>query len=139
MPTGGDTRKKSVAVPALLGLALLAAAAAVVLWALSPRTLGDVEHEEVSEFSRIRIRRNGDVRAMTFVRDNGDEAVQSRINLSAPHTLVSPYARGMFGSYLYQPNPQRVLIVGLGGGTAEDAGDRGEAMGLGRGLGWDSQ
>lgn len=117
MPAGSNRQKKSVAVPALLGLALLAAAAAVVLWAISPRTLGDLEHEEVSEFSRIRIRRNGDVRAMTFVRDNGDEAVQSRINLSAPHTLVSPYARGMFGSYLYQPNPQRVLIVGLGGGA----------------------
>jgi spermidine synthase len=95
----------------------MAAAAAIVLWSMFPRTLGDLEHEEVSEFSRIRIRRDGDIRAMTFVRDNGDEAVQSRINLSAPHTLVSPYARGMFGSYLYQPNPQRVLIVGLGGGA----------------------
>ena len=80
-------------------------------------TLGRLEHEEVSAFSRIRVRRDGDVRALTFVRDNGQEAVQSRINLSAPHTLVAPYARVMFASYLYQPQPRRVLIVGLGGGA----------------------
>ena len=54
---------------------------------------------------------------MTFVRDNGQEVVQSRVNLNAPHTLVSPYARSMFASYLYQPQPRRVLIVGLGGGA----------------------
>lgn len=85
---------------------------------MSPaRTIGELEHEEVSDFSRIRIRRDGDVRAMTFVRDNGQEAVQSRIDLTAPHRLISPYARAMFGSYLYQPHPRRVLIVGLGGGA----------------------
>ena len=43
--------------------------------------------------------------------------MQSRVNLTAPHTLVSPYARSMFASYLYQPQPRRVLIVGLGGGA----------------------
>ncbi len=85
---------------------------------MSPeRTIGRLEHEEVSDFSRIRVRRDGDVRALTFVRDNGREVVQSRVNLTAPHTLESPYARGMFASYLYQPNPRRVLIVGLGGGA----------------------
>lgn len=78
---------------------------------------GALEHEEVSEFSRIRVRRDGDIRALTFVRDSGQEAVQSRINLSAPQALVSPYAHAMFASYLYQPHPQRVLIVGLGGGA----------------------
>ena len=54
---------------------------------------------------------------MTFVRDNGQEVVQSRVDLSAPHSLVAPYARSMFASYLYQPQPRRVLIVGLGGGA----------------------
>jgi spermidine synthase len=89
-----------------------------VAWSMSPaRSLGQLEHEEVSDFSRIRVRRAGDVRALTFVRDNGQEVIQSRVNLAAPHTLVSPYARGMFASYLYQPHPRRVLIVGLGGGA----------------------
>jgi spermidine synthase len=107
-----------VAIPALLGVALLAAAVAVVLWSTSPaRTLGRLEHEEVSAFSRIRVRSDGEVRALTFVRDNGEEVVQSRISLTAPDTLEAPYARGMFASYLYQPHPRRVLIVGLGGGA----------------------
>ncbi len=102
----------------LLAVALFAAAVALVVWSMSSaQTFGSLEHEEVSAFSRIRIRRDGDVRAMTFVRDNGQEVVQSRVNLNAPHTLVSPYARSMFASYLYQPQPRRVLIVGLGGGA----------------------
>ena len=111
-------RKPSVVVPLLLAVALLAGAIALLSWSMSSaRVLGELEHEEVSPFSRIRIRRDGDVRALTFVRDNGQEAVQSRVNLSSPHTLMSPYARSMFGSYLYQPQPRRVLIVGLGGGA----------------------
>ena len=111
-------RRRSVVTSALLAVALLAAAVAVVLWAMSSAsTIGRLEHEEVSAFSRIRVRRDGDVRALTFVRDNGQEAVQSRLNLAAPHTLMSPYARGMFATYLYQPDPRRVLIVGLGGGA----------------------
>lgn len=112
-----QARRPSVTTPVLLAIALLAAAAALLMWSLTGAPLGDLEHEEVSSFSRIRIRRNGDVRALTFVRDNGQEAVQSRINLASPHTLMSPYARSMFASYLYQPQPRRVLIVGLGGGA----------------------
>lgn len=109
---------RGVAVPVLLAAALLAAAAAVVVWSMSPaRTLGQLEHEEVSTFSHIRVRRGGDVRTLTFVRDNGQEVVQSRVNLVVPHTLISAYARAMFASYLYQPQPSRVLIVGLGGGA----------------------
>jgi spermidine synthase len=116
-PNTGQARRSSVA-PLLLAAALLAVVAGLLFWYSSPaRTLGQLEHEEESAFSQIRVRRNGDVRALTFVRDNGQEAVQSRVNLASPHTLMSPYARGMFGSYLYQPNPRRVLIVGLGGGA----------------------
>lgn len=112
------TRGRSLVAAVFLGAALLAVAVALVAWSVSSaRTVGRLEHEEVSAFSRIRIRRNGDVRALTFVRDNGREAVQSRISLTAPQTLVAQYARGMFASYLYQPHPRRVLIVGLGGGA----------------------
>jgi len=109
---------RRVAAPALLAAALLAAAVALVVWSMSTaRTGGTLEHDEVSAFSRIRVRRDGDVRTLTFVRDNGQEAVQSRVSLTAPQTLLSPYAHSMFASYLYQPHPRRVLIVGLGGGA----------------------
>ena len=110
--------RRSIVAPALLAVAALVAAVALLAWSLSPaRTLGQLEHEEVSAFSHIRVRSSGDVRTLTFVRDSGEEAVQSRINLAAPQILVSPYARAMFASYLYQPEPRRVLIVGLGGGA----------------------
>jgi spermidine synthase len=113
-----ETRWQSVAIPALLAVTLLATGVALVVWSMSSaRSIGQLEHEEVSEFSRIRVRRDGNTRAMTFVRDNGQEAVQSRVDLDAPQTLMSPYARSMFASYLYQPHPRRVLIVGLGGGA----------------------
>jgi spermidine synthase len=116
--SGQERRGRSVVAPALLAAALLALAVALVAWsAFSAPSLGRLEHEEVSPYSRIRVRRDGDVRTLTFVRDNGQEAVQSRVDLTAPHTLQSPYARGMFASYLYQPHPRRVLIVGLGGGA----------------------
>jgi spermidine synthase len=109
---------KRVVAPILVAVALLSAGLAIVSWSmLSAGPLGAVEHEEVSDFSRIRIRRDGDVRALTFVRDDGREAVQSRVNLREPQTLLSPYARSMFASYLYQPQPRHVLIVGLGGGA----------------------
>ncbi len=116
--SGQQSRGRGVVAPFLLAVALLAAAVALVVWAMSSASsAGRLEHEEVSAFSRIRVRRDGDVRAMTFVRDNGQEVVQSRVSLTAPQTLVSPYARSMFASYLYQPHPRRVLIVGLGGGA----------------------
>jgi spermidine synthase len=117
-PSRGDTRPRSIVVPALLAVALFAAGIGVLYWSMSSAgTGGALEHEETSAFSRIRVRRDGDVRSLTFVRDDGREVVQSRVNLTAPGTLVSPYARSMFASYLYQPHPRRVLIVGLGGGA----------------------
>lgn len=116
-PPRPQPRARGVVVPVLLSVALLAAGLALLQWSSSRAPVGRVEHEEVSAFSRIRVRRDGDVRALTFVRDNGQEAVQSRVNLSAPGTLLSPYAHGMFASYLYQPHPRRVLIIGLGGGA----------------------
>jgi spermidine synthase len=105
-------------IPVVAAVALLAAAAGLVVWSMYSRhTLGRLEHEEVSAFSTIRVRREGDIRVLTFVRDNGQELVQSRVDLTAPQTLASSYARSMFASYLYQPQPRRVLVVGLGGGA----------------------
>ena len=116
--SGNKSRGRGILAPVLLAVVLIATGIALVVWSMSPdRTLGRLEHEEESAFSRIRVRRDGDVRALTFVRDNGQEFVQSRVDLTAPHALAAPYARAMFASYLYQPHPRRVLIVGLGGGA----------------------
>ncbi len=54
---------------------------------------------------------------MIFVRDSGEEAVETVLNLKRPYELVTPYCRAMFASYLLRPKQQQVLIVGLGGGA----------------------
>jgi spermidine synthase len=98
----------------LIGVVVVASAAA-----MRPRTLaslGPVELETRSEFSHIRIRRANQMRTMSFVRDSGEEVVESQVNLQRPHELAVTYTRYMFLSYLFRPQPKKVLIVGLGGG-----------------------
>lgn len=80
------------------------------------RRVGYVEHEIRSPYSLIRIRRIGNIRTLVFVRDSGQEAYQSQMNLTSPHLLRFNYQQHMFTSYLLQPEQKKVLIVGLGGG-----------------------
>ncbi len=57
------------------------------------------------------------MQTLLFVRDNGEEAIQSMVNLKKPYELLHSYARTMFASYLLRPRQEQVLIVGLGGGA----------------------
>jgi len=78
---------------------------------------GGAELDVKSEFSRIRVTKFGNVRTLWFVRDNGDEVIESQVDLKKPHDLLVEYTRFMFLSYLVRPKQDRVLIVGLGGGS----------------------
>jgi spermidine synthase len=78
---------------------------------------GVLEADTHSPYSHIRVRRQGTVKTLVFVRDNGEEAAETRVNTSKPHELLEPYCRFMFASYLFRPQPRRVLLVGLGGGA----------------------
>jgi spermidine synthase len=77
---------------------------------------GRLEFDKQGEFSHVRIRRDGNLRSMLFVRDTGEEAVESRINLDKPYLLQFEYLEHLFTSYLFRHPQQDVLIVGLGGG-----------------------
>jgi spermidine synthase len=77
---------------------------------------GRLEFDGQGEFSHIRIRRSGNLRSMLFVRDTGDEAVESRVNLEKPFVLQFEYLKHLFTSYLFRHPQEDVLIVGLGGG-----------------------
>lgn len=81
------------------------------------RDAGIVVHEVQSAYSHIRIRQAGTVRTMIFVRDNGEEAYESQMNVKSPHVLRFSYLQHMFANYLLQPKQSSVLIVGLGGGS----------------------
>lgn len=78
---------------------------------------GSVEHEVTSDYSHIRIRTQGNVRTMLFVRDTGEEVVESQLDLQNPEQLRVAYTQYMFLNYLFDPRPEKVLIVGLGGGS----------------------
>jgi len=74
-------------------------------------------YETTSEYSRIRVEASGTVRTLFFVADDGSMAVESRMDVARPHELLVPYTQAMFASYLFMPRHERVLIVGLGGGS----------------------
>ncbi len=77
---------------------------------------GELEFEGHSDFSHILIRRQGPLRSMVFVRDSGEEVLESRIDLRHPYLLQFEYLQFMFTSYLVRNLQEDVLIVGLGGG-----------------------
>lgn len=47
----------------------------------------------------------------------GMQAVQSEMRLDAPDALVLPYTRTMMGFLLFSPKPERIGVIGLGGGS----------------------
>ena len=81
------------------------------------RTFGVIEKEARSDYSHIRIRRKNNVRTMLFVRESGEEVGESQADIRKPGHLLVPYTQFMFASYLFKPNPRRVLVVGVGGGS----------------------
>ncbi len=65
-------------------------------------------------YQRLMVERRGDIVELR-ARARGSEALESAVDLSDPLKLVVPYTRSLFGALFLQPNPQRVLMIGLGG------------------------
>jgi spermidine synthase len=57
---------------------------------------------------------DGKHRAMCFTIDG---SVQSEMRIDDPNALVNEYTRKMMGFLLFCPEPRRVLMIGLGGGS----------------------
>lgn len=53
------------------------------------------------------------VRSLYF----GTRACQSSMSLADPDALTLAYTRSMLAALLFQPAPQRILLIGLGGGS----------------------
>lgn len=83
---------------------------------LAPR-YGKLEVDETSEFSHIRVRTKNNIRTIFFVRDSGEEVIESMVDIRFPSRLLLDYTKYMFLSYAFQPKQEKVLIVGLGGGA----------------------
>jgi spermidine synthase len=111
--------KRRILLAFWLALALLPCCtpAAAATTSRRGQTAGVVAFDARSDFSHVRVRQQGSVRTLLFVRDNGEEATETIMNLRKPYELQADYARYMFASYLLRPKPSEVLIVGLGGGA----------------------
>ncbi|MGA2030875.1 MAG: fused MFS/spermidine synthase [Thermoguttaceae bacterium] len=108
---------RSTAIPLLICGLLWPAPGQAAAAARPPRISGVLEADVQSEFSHIRVRRQGSLRMLCFVRDGGEEVVETMLNLKRPYEPLIAYSRWMFASYLFVPVGHRVLIVGLGGGA----------------------
>ncbi|MBU4610441.1 fused MFS/spermidine synthase [Achromobacter sp. GG226] len=79
-----------------------------------------VVHVEPSTFSPIVVYEEADERCMTFgaVRAAGRQTCQA---LNDPQHMVFAYSRMMMSALFAHPDPRRILVIGLGGGTLSRA------------------
>jgi len=75
-----------------------------------------VIHQERSIYSTILVDKQGPIVCMQF-NVRRDQRNQSCFNERRPREMLFPYTRMMMASLLLNPEPQRILMLGLGGGT----------------------
>lgn len=94
----------------------LAIAALLAVLPLAAPAGARIIHEERSLYSTILVDQQGPLRCLQFsVRR--DQRNQSCVNELRPKEMVFVYPRMMMASLLLDPQPRRVLVLGLGGGT----------------------
>ncbi len=74
-----------------------------------------VLEEAKSPFNHIVVAENGDIVTMYFVVD-GTYYIESRLDRGHPRSLDLDYTRTMMAGFMLQPQPKRLLMIGLGGG-----------------------
>ena len=77
-------------------------------------------HTEKSLYRNIVVYEEAGQRCMSFSQ-NVQSARQSCQFLDDPNRFVFPYTRMMLGALYLNPNPQRILMIGLGGGVLPTA------------------
>jgi len=75
-----------------------------------------VIHQERSLYRNILVEDNGDLRCLKF-NVKSSKTQQSCFLKSQPQQLVFNYTKLLMTSLLMMPEPKRILIIGLGGGT----------------------
>jgi len=93
----------------------LSAAAALLLGASYPG-LGRLVYDNDSLYHRIFVYRSGSVVTLQF-RRRDPMLVQSRVDLRDPRRHMLEYTTLAFSGLLYNPQPSKMLVLGLGGGV----------------------
>jgi len=97
-------------------LKLLAAAFLVMLGLTSVAVQAETIHEEKSLYRDITVVQNGSRRCLIFNVHIGDRN-QTCLDLNKPDELVFSYTKMSFAGLLLKPDPESILVAGLGGGT----------------------
>lgn len=107
----------------LIPLVLLVAAWAAAGAAMAEVRQDGVEilHKERSIYRNIYVFEKGKVRCMRFTKYYRTGDSQSCMYVDHPDRLFYDYARVVMSALYLNPNPQRILIIGLGGGTLPTA------------------
>ena len=79
----------------------------------------EIVHTERSLYRNIAVVEEDNVRCLSFTVKRR-KSRQSCIDLDDPDRLVLPYAPMAFAGLAVKPDPERILIIGLGGGTLAD-------------------
>lgn len=96
-----NTLRLSARLLALAGLALVA------------RAVETVEHFD-TPYNSLTVHRVGDIVELR-ARFRGSQTLESAVDLKDPLRLVVAYTRSLYGALFFQPQPKRVLMIGLGG------------------------
>ncbi len=75
---------------------------------------GDFVESHDTTYNSLTVERRGNLVEMR-ARARGSEALESAIDLNDPLRLVVHYTRSLYGALFIQPQPKRVLMIGLGG------------------------
>lgn len=83
------------------------------------------KHSSMKFLAKWRIRKPADDAETVYVSEKfgvrslhiGSDTVQSAMRIARPHDLELSYTRSMMGFMLFNEKPERVLMIGLGGGS----------------------
>ncbi|HVS53315.1 MAG TPA: fused MFS/spermidine synthase [Opitutaceae bacterium] len=75
---------------------------------------GDYVESFDTTYNSLTVEKRGSIVELR-ARSRRGEALESAVDLSDPLTLVVPYTRSLYAGLFFQPQPQRVLMIGLGG------------------------
>ena len=88
----------------------------LTLCALINFAQAQVIHQERSLYRNILVEDQGDLRCLKF-NVKSTKTQQSCLLKSQPERLVFNYTKLLMSSLLFMPDPKRILVIGLGGGT----------------------
>ncbi len=102
----------------ILIFSLLAAGMGILSPVRAATTLnfGRVVHEKNSLYTSIYVYQKGSVVTLRFGK-RGLFPIQSQVDLNHPRMHMLEYSTLMFCGLFYQPRPERILVLGLGGGV----------------------